>query len=348
MGSRRAAACREPRRLRPPTEDRLSAGQGYMGKRRKLPIYRLGLPALLGSLLLVSLATVGQADEKQPKARKIVGLVVEVEPDHITVRGKRGVLITVLPKEDFTEKVPVGAQVTAWYFSKEGRNVLQRLEYPLENSFVSPSQFCPAIKKIIILPTDKVGQADGLFTAMASFLESRLGWLVAPPMLAEEIRRRARTSESTLDLIDASTGNVDLAAYVPPHRDLMRKLAAEARVDAVLEAEVELVQVNFRSQVAVWDGVRQSVSGKLSRTVAMLSPLPVRGRVPAATVVLKLWDPQGRLLWSNRRGFAVLALHVGMGNKFRDRPIPEVLADAANTEKWFTQVFSSWLLASKR
>jgi hypothetical protein len=277
----------------------------------------------------------------------IVGLTTEVEPNRVTIRGEKGGEVTVQTVEDFTEKVAVGSQVTAWYFPGDGANVLQWLEHPLENSFVSPSQFRTQIKKLIILPTNNVGQADGLFTAMGNFLESRLGWFVAPRMLAEEIRRRARKSDSTLDIIDPSTGNVDLAAYVQAQSDLIRKLASEARVDAVLEANVELVQVNFRSQVAVWDGARQPVSGKTSRALAILSPLPVKGHVPAATVVLKLWDSQGRLLWSNRRGFAVLALQVGIGNKFRDRPIPEVLEDTASVEQWFTSVFGSWLSASK-
>lgn len=295
------------------------------------------------ALLLLGLPAISQASEKQPKPRRIVGLMTEVEPNRVTIRGEKGGQVTVQTAEDFREKVAVGSRVTAWYFPKEKVNVLQWLEYPLENSFISPGQFRGQIKKIIILPSDGVGGADGLFTAIGSFLESRLGWFVAPHILAEEIRRRARKSDSTLDLIDPSTGKVDPAAYVRVHRDLMGKLASEARVDAVLEANVELVQVNFRSQLAVWDGARQPVSGKASRALALLSPLPVEGHVPAATVVLKLWDAQGKLLWSNRRGFAVLALQVGMGNKFRDRPLPEVLEDTASVERWFTSVFGSWL-----
>lgn len=314
-----------------------------MGKGKKLAIRCLGWSGLAATLLFLSLSAISQAGEGQPKPRKIVGLATEVEPDHVTIRGKKGDQVTVQPKEDFSEKVAVGSRVTAWYFPQENGNVLQWLEYPLENSFVSPSQFRGQIKKIIILPDDGVGGADGLFTAMGSFLESRLGWFVAPHILAEEIRRRGQKSDSTLDLIDASTGKVDLAAYVRPHRDLIRKVAADTRVDAVLEASVERVEVDFSSQVAVWDGVRQPISSKASRALAMLATLPVEGQVPAATVVLRLWDGQGKLLWSNRRGFAVLALQVGMGDKFRDRPIPEVLEDTASVEQWFTTVFASWL-----
>ena len=321
----------------------MSTSFGHEGSRTRRLAWRLGPWGLVWALLLLSLPAISQAGEKQPKPRRMVGLVTEVEPSRVTIRGEKGDQVTVQTAEDFREKVVVGSQVTAWYFPKENVNVLQWLEYPLENSFISPSQFRSQIKKIIILPDDGVGGAEGLFTAMGSFLESRLGWFVAPHILAEEIRRRARKSDSILGAIDPSTGNVDLAAYVPVHRDLIQKLASETRVDAVLEVNVELVQVNFRSQVAVWDGARQPVSSKASRTVAFLSSLPVEGHVPAATVVLKLWDAQGKLLWSNRRGFAVLALQRGVANKFRDRPIPEVLADTASVEQWFTSVFGSWL-----
>jgi hypothetical protein len=323
----------------------LSADSGHERGRSKPAAWRLGSWGLVWVVLLLSLPAISQTGEKQLWPRKIVGLVTMVEPSRVTIRGAKEGEITVQTVEDFTEKVAVGSQVTAWYFPKEKVNVLQWLEYPLENSFVSPGQFRSQVKKIIILPDDGVGGADGLFTAMGTFLESRLGWFVAPHILAEEIRRRARKSNSTLDVIDPSTGNVDLAAYVQTHRDLIRELASETRVDAVLEANVELVQVEFRYQMAVWDGVRQPVSSKVSRTLAVLSPLPVEGHAPAATVVLKLWDAQGNLLWSNRRGFAVLALQEGIRNKFRDRPIPEVLKDTGSVERWFADAFGSWLPA---
>jgi hypothetical protein len=74
-----------------------------------------------------------------------------------------------------------------------------------------------------------------------------------------------------------------------------------------------------------------------------MSPLPIDGHVPAATIVLKLWDAQGTLLWSNRRGFCVLALKKGFTDKFLDRPISEALRDGARVQSWLTDVFASWL-----
>jgi len=297
----------------------------------------------LGAAFILALAATGLAAEKQPKPLKIVGLATEVEPTQVTIRDIKGNEVTVQPKEDFTEKVAVGSKVTAWYFPGGAVNELQWLEYPLENAFVSPHQFCPQIKKIILLPSSDAGDADGLFDALEGFLQGKRGWFVAHRMLAEEIRNRASQSNSTLKFIDPAAGNMNLTAFTQAHRKLIRRIAADTRADAVLETNVELVQVNFRSQRAVWDGAQQAVSSTAARTLAFVTALPVDGHVPASTVVLKLWDAQGKLLWSNRRGFCVLAHQQGVGNKFRDYSISEALQDTASVEKWLATVFASWL-----
>jgi hypothetical protein len=71
--------------------------------------------------------------------------------------------------------------------------------------------------------------------------------------------------------------------------------------------------------------------------------IPTGGYVPASTWDAKLWDPEGRLLWRNRRGFAVLAHQVGIGNKFRARPLTEALQNEARVRDWFAATFASWV-----
>lgn len=279
------------------------------------------------------------------KPLKIRGILTQVKPTRLTVRDNKGNDVTIQPKEDFTEKVAVGAEVTAWYYPGDPVNELQWLEYPSESAFVSPSQFLGQIKKIILLPNSSAGNADGLYDAVEGFLQSHMGWFVAHRMLAEEIQQRSQKAKSTLDVIDPATGNVDLTRYATAHDKLIQKIAEMTRVDAVLEADVEQVQVNFRSQVATWDGAQQLVSSKTSRTLTLLTAIPVDGHVPAATAVFKLWDAQGRLLWTHRRGFCVLALEQGIGTKFRDRPISEAVQDTERVEKWLNLVFGSWLPA---
>ena len=296
-----------------------------------------------GAVLLLVLFTNGLAAEKQPRPLKIVGLATEVEPTRVTIRDKKGNEVTLRPTEDFSEKFAVGSTVTAWYLNKGDSNELQWLEYPLENSFVSPKQFCPRIKKIILLPSSQAGDADGLFDAVEGYLQSKIGLFAAHRMLADEIRNRANESNSTLKYVDPETGDLDLAAYAEPHRKLIQRIASVTKVDAVLEASVEVVQANFHSQLAVWDGAKQPVASATSRTLAFIAILPVNGHVPASTVVLKLWDAQGKLLWSNRRGFCVLALQKGVGANFRDYSILDALQDSASVEKWMATVFASWL-----
>lgn len=306
--------------------------------------------ACLLCLLAVGVAVAGlpgglKAAEKSRKPLKIKGILTQVEPTRLTIRANKGSDVTIQPKEDFTEKVAVGTEVTAWYYPGDSVNELQWLEYPPESAFVSPTQFLGQIKKIILLPNSSAGDADRLYDAVEDFLRTRLGWFVAHRMLAEEIQGRSQKAKSTLDVIDPATGNVDLTRYATAHDKLIQKIADLTRVDAVLEADVEQVQVEFRSQVAAWDGAQQLVSSKTSRALTLMAAVPIDGHVPAATAVFKLWDPQGRLLWTHRRGFCVLALQQGIGMKFRDRPISEAVQDRERTEKWLHEVFGSWLPA---
>jgi hypothetical protein len=177
--------------------------------------------------------------------------------------------------------------------------------------------------------------------------------------------RRAPSENSTLDAIDPATGQFDMTHYLraeaqptsnpqaqalasqPPAEDsLMTMLASETRVDAVLEVTVVEVQAPLSRLVAKWDGVEEPIAGKGSETIARLSLIPVRGAVPAATVVLKLWDSHGVLVWTNRTGLAVLAVREGLGDRLRERSLSEVLGNRAAMDKWLGRVFAPWLAES--
>ena len=111
----------------------------------------------------------------------------------------------------------------------------------------------------------------------------------------------------------------------------------------MLETQVERLMVKGDSHTARWDGVQETFGSKSARTLAALSIFKTQGQVPTSTVVMKLRDPQGKLLWSHRRGFCVLALQVGMGNTFRDRPISEAVENTALVDAWLNEVFGSWV-----
>ena len=312
-----------------------------LGYRRRIAVGLLSVLAV--SIAVAYLPSELKAAGASQKPLKIKGLLTQVEPTRLTIRDNKGNEISIKPKEDFTEKVAVGSEVTAWYYPDEANNELQWLEFPPESYFVPANQFLGHIKRIILLPHSSAGDAGGLYDAIEGFLQGHMGWFVAHRMLAEEIQRRSRKASSTLDVIDPNTGDVDLARYATEHHKLVQEIADLTRVDAVLQVDVEQVDVNFRSQMAVWDGQQQLVSSKTSRTLTLLAAIPIDGHVPAATAVLKLWDPQGRLLWTHRRGFCVLAVEKGIGTKFRAHPISEAVQDSERTQKWLSQVFGSWL-----
>jgi hypothetical protein len=298
---------------------------------------------LVSTLLLLTHSNGARSAEKGGKTETYAGIAIAVEPTQMTIAGKDGNNLTILTREDFTEKVAVGSQVTATYRIQEGNNILQFLLYQPENFFQPINEVRARVQKIIILAKSDVEGADEFFDAMASYLESNVGWFVAPRMLAEEIRNRVLRASRTIDLVDPKTGGVDISQYVRPQQNLIKRLATQTRVDAVLEATLEQVTAPLSRGVATWDGVQESAATGSIRTWNYLSLAPVKGQVAATTVTLRLRNPDGKLMWGERRGFCVLALNSGIGNKFRDRPISEVLRNQSNVNRWFAMVFNSFL-----
>ena len=107
----------------------LNRDPGPCHPRRKL---RIQLLLILSSLVFF---TVTPGEAREPKARKVLGVTLEVLPTSVTILAVDGTEITVIPTEDFTEKVAVGSQVTVWYVPEGAVNRLRWLQYPFENFF---------------------------------------------------------------------------------------------------------------------------------------------------------------------------------------------------------------------
>jgi len=295
------------------------------------------------ALALTSLSP-GRADEKAGKTYKLKARAMAVDAVSLALQVGKGRSVVVHTAEDYRDRVIVGAQVTAWYHPQGEINKLDRLEYPLEVSFVPLQECLPRIKKVILLPSSNAGDAEPLFDAIEQLLAARLNWVVSHRMLAEEMRRRHEKASPARRFYPSSRREMSPAPLPRADAGLIQKIASETRVDAVLETQVEYVMVKLDSYTAAWDGARETLGSTRERAAAMLTLRPVRGQVPATTVILRLHDPQGRLLWSRRRGFSTLAQRVG--GRFRERPISEAVANSAFLSAWLNDVFGSWLLPS--
>ncbi|HEV2491642.1 MAG TPA: hypothetical protein VG204_01065 [Terriglobia bacterium] len=430
---------------------------------------RAVMAAIVLAVMLVPPLAAAPADGRHP-GTKLTGVVTAVDPAHLRLRGDNGRQVTLETSDDYTQRLAVGAEVTAWYSSKGGANTLEWLDGPRDSFFVPAEEIRRRIRKVVILPESSVPGADPLFDAMQNYLETRAGWYVAARRLVAEVLSAALKSQaaaspsrplsstlgainpetgefdmaayergaaptqaqteakgqakappaapagpaaqasSTLDAINPATGEFDMTRYAPDEPakqdsrggkpaatasqaqtaaaapaaspldaidpatgnfDMTRYLQAQAaaqtvasgvapsrptddprlvarvasliRVDGVLEAQVVQVQAPVSRLVAKWDGAEEPIGGKGSETVAHLALAARHGSVPAATVVLKLWDSQGNLLWTDRTGFAVLAVHEGLRNAMRERPLAEVLNNRATLDQWMNGVFSPLL-----
>jgi hypothetical protein len=299
------------------------------------------------AVLLVASSGGQAAPSKRDRAQKdahdaleVVGLATQIAPNQVTVLGKDGREVTLVTHEDFTERVAVGSKVTAWYYLDDSGNLLKSLEVPPENFFVPASEIRSDINKTILLPSSEVPGTDDFCGAIAQFLQSRWGWYVAPAFLAKEIRRRGVASGSMLDAFNPKTRQFDMARYTK-RQGLIPRLASETRVGSVLEVEVVETQAEVKRLVGYWDGTEEPLAGPGMRAVAKLSFFPNKGTVPAATATLKLWDRNGKLLWSNRRGLALLVTLRGHGRDLRDRPLSEFLNNTTEVEQWLESAFGS-------
>jgi hypothetical protein len=289
----------------------------------------------LAALMLLS----GPAKAGKSKQFLVSGMVSAVEPNRITIIGPKGLEYTVVPMEDFTSRVAVGSQVTAWYTPENGVSKLDHLQYALENFFVPPDVIRQTIRKVIILPHPGVPDSMGIIDEIGSYLATNLGWYIAPSYLAEEFEKRSRRP-SPLDAMDPATGQFDMSRYQKGQDTLMAELASKARVDAALDISVEEVEAPYNRKKAEWDEAVELITSKAILAMSVLSIVPERGTVPAATVVMKLYNKQGRILWNRRRGFAVLAVLTGIGGKLRDRPLTEVYDSPVGVQAWLSQTFA--------
>jgi hypothetical protein len=307
---------------------------------RKL-IVQIAMVALAAVVLPIATHS-SLAAESNTKSQKLRGVVTGVTPASLTVNDGKGREVTIQTAEDYSDRILLGTQVTAWHHQQGEMQELDRVEYPLELSPANPGEFVPKIKKVILLPSSNAGDATAFYAEVERLLESRFNWVIAHRMLAEEIRRRDSKAQDAKPATVTREAGTTPAPPEPAAPELIQKIAEEVRADAVLELRVEYLLLQVKSHTAEWDGQRETFGSTGSRIAAAMTLRPVRGQVPAATVVLKLFDRQGQLLWSSRRGFRVLALQVSAGGDFRDRPLSEAFDDAPFVADWLNQAFASW------
>ena len=293
--------------------------------------------------MCLTLSLTAFAGTKEPKLLKLVGPATQVEPTLIGIRAKNGTIFTFATEEDLTERVAVGSQVTAWYYAENDVLTLKSIDPPLQNLFVPASEIRSNVKRVMTLPSSDVPGATGVFEAIGRYVQSDLGWNVPPRELSAELLRRARRAPSPLDAIDSKTGEVNMVRYNASQRTMVQRLASQTRVNAVLEIKIEKVLASFHDQVATWDGAAQPVSGKWTRAFSLATKRSLAGEVPAATVVLKLRDPEGKLLWSSRHGLVVLAALSNSAGDFYDKSLDDVFTDPHKMDRWLAITFSSLL-----
>jgi len=297
---------------------------------------------LVWFLSLCARAATGAANEKKAAGvRRVYGYVTKVESNRITIMSLMGDAKTLplATQEDFVDKVAKGSRVTAWYFEQGDTYALKWLEYSLENSFTSARSIRGRVRRVIVLHNSNVPDTEPLCDAAVEFLETKLKWRFAPRNLAEDIRQ---SNTRTASVAQAGSGGGGNSIRVGDEQELIRLIAQQTKVNAVLEIDVQQVQATVKHSLADWDGVVEPVNASKGSLVPAKPVIPAQNdKVPAATVVFRLWDSRGKPMWSNRRGFALLALREG--RELRESPLIKVFQTTENVQAWLEMVFRSIL-----
>jgi hypothetical protein len=274
--------------------------------------------------------------KKAHTGTKVEGFATVIAPDSITIFDKKSQELKILTDKDYTSLVGIASPVTVWYTTEGGVNHLQDIVYPSRGgAFVPSNTLGENIKRIIILPeVEGVENADGLISAISSYLADNAGWYVAPSGLATEIANRSKAAGAPLDAIDPNTGNVDMQRYLLAQGSLVTEIANQTHSDAVLEVKVLKVKANVHDSKATWDDMTEPVASLALRALSPLEVVTGRGWVYAVTADMSLWNQSGKLLWRKRRGFATLAVQSGIGATYRQRPLTEVYAEKDTMATW--------------
>lgn len=308
--------------------------------------FRLALGVAWALALWAPATTAAPPEKKDTGVRRVYGFVTKVESNRITIMSLMGDAKTLplTTQEDFREKVAKGSRVTAWYVDQGDAYALKWLEYPLENSFTSVRSIRSRVRRAVILANSNVPDIDPLYDATAEFLEANLRWRFASRGLAENIRQADSHTTSAAEVGNPSSGDGNPNRMGRDEAELIRLIAQQTKVNAVLEIDVEQVEANIKHSLAVWDGVEEPVSASTGLLVSAKPVIGQKDKIPAATVVFRLWDSRGKPVWTNRRGFALLALREG--KELRERPLTQVFQNTDNVQAWLEMVFRSILPAS--
>lgn len=280
---------------------------------------------------------------KKPTAsgsQTITGVVIQVTPQQMSIQGDNGNGVTLTTMQDYTEVVAFGSHVTATYVDAGGRDVLQTLKPPLEAAFVEPDEIRGYIHNVILLPETRMAGANTFYDELSDYFRSTFNWYVKPRAMAQEIQSNYTATGSALDSINPETGKFDMARYIGTKGDLVRKIAQETRVDAVIDVSIVSTTANLdaRTRIASWDGYKESTSGG-GRGLSRLTFIPIKATIPALTISLEIWNAQGKPLWNRRMGFTVLMVQEGMLGKLHPYSLSAALVDQDAVRKWFGLFF---------
>ncbi len=202
-----------------------------------------------------------------------------------------------------------------------------------EKPFRMPAESIVAgVHVVAVVPTQLPRDLSQLTRIRATNLDSfverelrRRNWTLVPGNVSDSVLHRA--ADSVGALYDPVTGQPDSLKVRARHMQFVQGMVAAYHPDAFLWPSVQVVVANFSHGTAEWDGARQGYQSFGKRLLSLGGG--DYGRAPALSLLVQLYDPDDRLLYSSWGGIQLLS--IPGGGKFNDVPDSLLFADTARS-----------------
>jgi len=187
-------------------------------------------------------------------------------------------------------------------------------KYSADPLKIPVEEFRAKVKTIAVasvVDASGVSDTDHASAAFCSLIEKGLRDSgIAPVPNADVSPVQKRALEAAGGLFDPNTGKLDDAKADTVLAAIRHEVHDRFQADAIVLPRLVVRKANFNGEYAAWDNVRQSILPPDAGILQKMSVGQLYGTVATMSLILRIEDPEGRLLFENGAGVQVLARYV--------------------------------------
>jgi hypothetical protein len=197
--------------------------------------------------------------------------------------------------------------------------------HPYQTYLPSKTRFYSQVKSVACVPVTYDDSKE------AKELSDKVGRLIAAKLQKRNIKSIHHQQWATCwkaemekvgGIYDKITGEADKEKLETMWKECVRQMKIQHRVDAVVDPSLMVTSAVLTSDIARWHGVEVDTRSFGTRFWGGGS---YSGRVPALSLLVTIYDPQGKKLFENAGGIEVLSDISGSGESAELVPKKQIL-----------------------